>query len=128
MIKVKKFAGKGRGIIATENIPQGTLLEVSPVGVFPAEQRPIMNETEVFEYYFVQPVEYSQSKNVKGYFVFGLASLCNHTEEPNSYVDWIEDEVGLWSHLITKKDIQEGEEVTVFYTNIDEYPDADQFV
>ncbi|MBT9317751.1 SET domain-containing protein, partial [Leptothoe spongobia] len=65
---------------------------------------------------------------VKGYFVFGLASFCNHTEEPNSYVDWVENEVGLWSHLITKKDIKQGEEVTVFYTNIDEYPDADNFV
>jgi len=128
MIAVKRIAGKGRGIIATEDISSGTLIEVAPVGVFPAEQRPIVDKTDVFKYYFVQPGEYRQRKNAKGYFVFGLVSLCNHTEEPNSYVDWIEDEVGLWSHLTAKKDIKIGEEVTVFYTNIDEYADAEKFV
>lgn len=31
MIKVKKIPNKGRGIIATQHIPEGTLLEVAPV-------------------------------------------------------------------------------------------------
>ena len=64
-----------------------------------------------------------------GYLVFGLASLCNHQEKPNAKVNWIENTIGLWSHLIennTLKDINKGEEVTLFYTNIDEY--AEKFV
>lgn len=39
MIEVKKIPNKGRGIIATQHIPQGTLLEVAPVEVFPFEQK-----------------------------------------------------------------------------------------
>lgn len=128
MIEVTKIAGKGRGIIATEEIAQGSLLEVAPVVVFPVEERAIVDKTELSKYYFVRSIEYAESKSVKGYIIFGLASLCNHSEEPNSYVDWIENEVGIWSHLIAKKDIKAGEEVTMFYTNIDEYFEATKFV
>lgn len=62
------------------------------------------------------------------YLVFGLASFCNHAEKPNASVKWVENEIGLWSHLIAQKDIKEGEEVTLFYTNIDEYSEAEKFV
>ncbi|WP_088243331.1 SET domain-containing protein-lysine N-methyltransferase [Calothrix rhizosoleniae] len=128
MIEVRKIAGKGRGIIATEDIAQGSLMEVAPVVVFPAEQRIIVDKTELSQYCFVQPIEYAKSKSAKGYIIFGLASFCNHTKEPNSYVDWIENEVGIWSHLIAKKEIKAGEEITMFYTNIDEYSEAKKFV
>ena len=79
MIEVQKIANKGRGIIATEDIPQGTLLEFAPVGVFPAEQRAIMNETEVLEYYFVQPLEYTEGKICERIFCFWFSvSLQSH--------------------------------------------------
>ncbi|MEC4985072.1 MAG: SET domain-containing protein-lysine N-methyltransferase [Oscillatoria sp. PMC 1068.18] len=123
MIIVKKVQGKGRGVFATKIIPPGTLLEVAPVSVIPAEEQATLRGTDIFRYSFVQPVEYSQSNEVKGYLVFGLASLCNHEENPNSRVNWVEDEVGIWSHLVAQKEIQPDEEVTLFYTNIDEYCD-----
>ncbi|MDY7003709.1 MAG: SET domain-containing protein-lysine N-methyltransferase [Cyanobacteriota bacterium] len=128
MIEVKKIPNKGRGIIATQHIPKGKLLEVAPVEVFQFEQKQSINETEVFKYYFVKPSEYSKSKDVKRYLIFGLASLCNHAEEPNARVEWVENEIGLWSHLIAQRDIEVGEEVTLFYTNIDEYSEANKFV
>jgi len=128
MIEVKKVLSKGRGIMATQDIPQGTLLEVAPVEIFPFEQKHRINETEVFKYYFVKPSEYGKSKNMNRYLVFGLASFCNHAEKPNASVKWVENEIGLWSHLIAQKDIKEGEEVTLFYTNIDEYSEAEKFV
>mgnify|MGYP006312620747 CR=1 FL=1 len=128
MIEVKLFPKKGRGIVATQLIPKETLIEIAPVGSFPAEQRPLMSETEVFEYYFVIPSEYEKSKKVGGHIAFGLSSLCNHSETPNAYINWVKDEIGLWAHLIASKDIQAGEEVFVFYTNIDEYPSADEFI
>lgn len=128
MIQVEKIPYKGRGIIATEDIPKGTLLEVAPVGVIPSENRESMNQTDVFKYYFVQPLEYGKGEDVNAYLVFGLASLCNHSEEPNSRVNWIENEIGIWSHLTASKDIKAGEEVTLFYTNIDEYAHEGKFV
>ncbi|MEB3339679.1 SET domain-containing protein-lysine N-methyltransferase [Okeania sp.] len=128
MIKVQKIQNKGRGIFAVQDIPKGTLLEVAPTVILPPEQLQTLNQTKVLDYYFVQPSEYATAKKIKGYLVLGLASLCNHGEDPNSYVEWIEDEVCVWSHLITKKDIKNGEEVTLFYTNINEYPDGGTFV
>ena len=63
MIKVKLFPKKGRGIVATKLILKETLIEVAPVGSFPAKQRPLINETEISKYYFVIPAEYKNSKN-----------------------------------------------------------------
>ncbi|NES70087.1 MAG: SET domain-containing protein [Okeania sp. SIO2D1] len=128
MIEVKKIPHKGRGIIATQDIPEGALLEVAPVEIFPFEPKQTIDETEIFKYYFVSPSEYSKSKNANRYLVFGLASFCNHAEKPNACVEWVENEVGLWAHLIADKDINKGEEVTLFYTNINEYSDAQKFV
>lgn len=128
MIAVQKIANKGRGIIATEDIAPETLIEVAPVANFPLQQKLSVNEKEAFQYYFVQPSEYGKDDKKNGYLVFGLASLCNHADEPNSRVEWVENEIGLWSHLIALKDIKAGEEVTLFYTNIDEYVYAEKFV
>ena len=127
MLELKLMPGKGRGTVATQPIPQGTVMEIAPVGAFPAEQRATVDQTDIFEYYFVRPPEYNQGKHVSGYIVFGLSSLSNHAEQPNARLEWVEDEVGLWAHFVALEDIAHGEEVTVFYTNIDEY-DTEKFV
>jgi len=122
MLKVKKFKGKGRGIVAIKSISKGTLIESAPASAFPAEERKVIDKTEISKYYFVKPTEYeSANEDVKGYLVFGLSSLCNHAEHPNAKVEWRKDDVGLWADLIALQDILADEEVTVFYTNIDEY-------
>lgn len=123
MIEVRNIAGKGRGIVATQALLTGAIIEVAPVSILEAEERDIVRRTSFFKYSFVQPVEYSQDKYVKGYIVFGLASLCNHDENPNSRIDWVENEIGIWSHLIAQREIHPGEEITLRYTNLDEYSD-----
>ncbi|MCW5212280.1 SET domain-containing protein-lysine N-methyltransferase [Desulfobulbus sp. TB] len=128
MLKVEKISGKGRGTIAVQDIPQGTIIENAPVADFPPDQRATIHETEIGEYYFVRPTEYNlKNKHVSGYFVLGLSSLSNHSEEPNAQVEWYEDDLGLWARLTALRDIRTDEEVTVFYTNIDEYP-VEEFV
>jgi len=126
-LKSKKLLTKGEEF-ATQHIPQGTLLEVASVEIFPFEPKETIDEAGIFKYYFVSPLEYSKTKNVNRYLVFGLASFCNHAEKPNARVEWVENEVGVWAHLIAQKDIQEGEEVTLFYTNIEEYSEANKFI
>ena len=128
MIEVKLFPKKGRGIAATKLIPKETIIEVAPVASFPAEQMPLINKTEVFKYYFVIPSEYEKSENVGGHIVFGLSSLCNHSETPNAYINWVKNEIGLWARLIASKDIQVGEEIFLLYTNINEYSLASEFI
>ncbi len=127
-IKVQRFSKKGRGIVATKKIAKDTLIEVSPVASFPPDQRAIIDRTELSEYCFVICSEYEKSKNVCGHIVFGLSSLCNHSEAPNAYINWVENEIGLWAHLIALKDIHPGDEVLIYYTNIDEYASVHQFI
>ncbi|MCV6636934.1 SET domain-containing protein-lysine N-methyltransferase [Candidatus Albibeggiatoa sp. nov. NOAA] len=121
MITVHSTSDKGRGVVATTAIEKGTLIERAPVASFPAEQRPIIDSTNIAKYYFVLPSEYKHNKHVNGHFVFGLLSLCNHSEVPNAYINWEQDNVGLWAQLIALQDIQKGQEVSLFYTNVDEY-------
>ena len=121
MIEVQKILGKDRGVVAKQQILKETVIEIAPVSAIPAEHLSTLDKTEVFKYYFVRPAEYDESYLFRGYLVFGLASLCNHSDRPNAEVSWVEDEVGLWCHLIAQRDIEAGEEVTLFYTNIDEY-------
>lgn len=127
MIEVKKIPGKGKGVVAKKLLPKGILIETAPVSSFPVEEWTIIKKTEIFKYCFVIPRNYREHKNVDGYIVFGLSSFCNHSESPNAYIKWTQDEIGLWAHLIALTDIQPEEEVLIFYTNIDEYP-ANEFI
>jgi len=122
MIKIDWISGKGRGIVATQPIEKGRLIEAAPVCQFPPRQRKLIDETALSVYCFVKPSEYSSNKKqASGYIVFGLSSFCNHSEKPNSTVEWVENSIGLWVNLIALQDIHSGEEITMFYTNIDEY-------
>lgn len=128
MIQVKQFPKKCRGIVATKMIAKETEIEVSPTVSFSAAQRDIIDKTELQKYYFVIHSEYETNPKVGGHIVFGLSSLCNHSETPNAYINWVKDEMGLWAHLIALQDIQAGDEVCLYYTNIDEYTLAREFI
>lgn len=121
MIEVQRIPGKDRGVVAKQHLSKETVIEIAPVSIIPAENLFALDRTEVFKYYFVRPTEYDENHSFRGYLVFGLASLCNHSDRPNAQVSWIVDAVGLWCYLKTQRDIGAGEEVTLFYTNIDEY-------
>ncbi len=132
MLKIDLVQGKGRGTVATQPIEKGQLIEAAPTCTLPPAQRQIIDTTTVAQYYFVRPSEYSDinacKSQLNGYLVFGLCSLCNHSTHPNAVVKWVEGEDGLWAHLIALRDIRPDEEITLFYTNIDEYQLANQFI
>ena len=123
MIEIQKLLDKGRGVISTQQILKETVIEIAPVSVIPHEQICGIDKTEVFKYYFVQFDEYAESSVYRAYLVFGSVSLCNHSDDPNSEVYWVKNEIGWWCHWIAKKNIKPGEEVTLCYANFDEYQD-----
>lgn len=128
MLKIIQVEGKGRGAIATQHIKQGSLIEASPVCTLPSDQRKLLKETALFEYYFVKPSEYHSRKDqASGHIVFGLSSFCNHSVRPNAKIEWVDRKDGLWAHLIAIRDIQIDEEVTLCYTNLNEYLSANLF-
>ncbi|NER85043.1 MAG: SET domain-containing protein [Leptolyngbya sp. SIO1D8] len=128
MLKIVQVDGKGQGTIATQHIKQGSLIEASPVFTLPLDQRNLLKEAVLSEYYFIQPSEYHSNKDqASGHIFFGLSSFCNHSVRPNAKIEWVDRNDGLWAHLIAVRDIQIDEEVTLFYTNLDEYLSADLF-
>lgn len=128
MIELVQIPDKGRGVVAARKVKAGELLERAPAAPFSAKERQIVNRTAVFEHYFVIPSQYSNSRWVPGYIVFGLTSICNHAEEPNAVVRWHQSDLGVWAHLEATQEISAGDEITVYYTNIDEYEHAEEFV
>ncbi|AZO52015.1 SET domain-containing protein-lysine N-methyltransferase [Mesorhizobium sp. M4B.F.Ca.ET.058.02.1.1] len=62
------------------------------------------------------------------YVVFGLASLVNHSVNPNSETVWADEESGAWASLVAIRDIKADEEITQTYTNISDYPKTIKFV
>lgn len=124
MLTIKQIPGKGRGLITTKIIPEKTIIENAPAIAFPHENLEMVRETAIWQYCFVQPTEYNTKKNcARGYLVFGLSSLTNHSEHPNTKIEWYEDDSGFWAELVALRDIQPGEEVTMYYTNINDYSD-----
>ena len=121
LLNVQSIAGKGRGLVATQAIASNTVIEIAPVASFPATERVSIDATHIAKYYFVNSEAYQYGKNVDEYLVFGLASLCNHANTPNAKIDWVINEISLWAHLTSIRDIAAGEEVTLYYTNINEY-------
>ena len=128
MIDIQLFEGKGRGVIACHAIASGTLIERAPVIAFPAEERDAINKTALFPYYFVDPGLYGHGKaSTPGFFALGRCTLCNHADRPNAIVEWVRDDVGPWAEFIALVPIEAGEEITLYYSNLDEYEGAGSF-
>jgi len=121
MLKIARIQKKGRALITTQLIKKNSIIETSPAITFPSHVEPLIKDTIIYEYAFVDPKSYNRATESRGYMAFGLATLCNHSAQPNAKVEWTEDEIGLWAKLIAIDHIQPNEEITIYYTNCNEY-------
>jgi len=95
-----------RGMIATENIHKGTIIERCPVIPIPIIEKPSLLQTELLNYYF----EWTNSHNA---IVLGYGSLINHSFKPNAaYTCGYKNKVMIYYAI---KLIKKGEEVFVNY-------------
>ena len=92
---------KGKGMIALDTIKCDELICV-------CHTVPMKSETSVWTYLF---------SNNGLHLALGDVSWVNHSSKPNSKIEWINDTI----HLISIRDISEGEEITHTYSNIEEY-------
>lgn len=110
MLFIKDVKGKGRGVFTDELIKKGELIEICPMIVMPAKDRKFIDQTKIFNYYFLWGDTHKQSAIALGY-----GSLYNHSRAANAdYESYYEEEE---IHIIAYKDIQPGEEVTINYNN-----------
>jgi len=95
-----------RGMIATEDIRKGVVVERCPVIPIPIIEKPSLLQTEMQNYYF----EWTNSHNA---IVLGYGSLINHSFKPNAaYTYGYRNKVMI---IYAIKSIKKGEEVLINY-------------
>lgn len=76
--------GKGRGLIAIEQICRGKFIEAAPVVILSSDGVRLIDQTPLLDYYF------RWKGNIKaggsGAIALGLVSLCNHVFELNAII------------------------------------------
>ncbi len=115
VVRAVTAEGKGRVVEVVGDIEAGQVLESSPAVALSADDRRAIDHTSLFPYYFVRP------DKPEVYIIFGLASFCSHSEEPNASVEWRRTGAGLWAYLTAIRPIAAGDEVTLRYGNIEKY-------
>jgi SET domain-containing protein len=99
---------RGRGVFSREDIPPGTVLEISPVIVMGPDDRKLIDQTLLHDYIFEWDQEHHQCCMALGY-----VPLYNH-----SYLSNCEYEMDYKKGLISIKTvrfIREGEELFINY-------------
>ena len=105
--------GRGRGLYAREAIAKGEVLERACTIYIDAAQAPALDKMlPLGDFYFEHP----QSKD-EGLMVLGLASLCNHSDDPSADVRFEDGGpiIGWIAVLHALRDIPAGEEITYRY-------------
>lgn len=102
---VNEVPGKGKGVFTREAIPADTVIEVSPVIVMPASDRPHLDKTLLHDYIF----EWQNGCCM----ALGLIPMYNHSYNSNCeyFMDY-EDRTIMVKTVIR---IQPGEELTINY-------------
>ncbi|MCO5233256.1 MAG: SET domain-containing protein [Chitinophagales bacterium] len=108
MIYIKEVDKKGRGVFASIDISKGTIIEVCPVIVCPPKDRELIDQSFLYNYYFLW-----EEDNLSTAIALGFGSLYNHSYQPNSIYRTYYDEQII--EFIALKDILAHTEITVNY-------------
>ena len=98
----------GRGVFTSALIPKGSIIEICPVIALPIRERPYLDETGLYDYYFIWGEKENQCAIVLGY-----GSMYNHSFHPNA--QYRPDYQGNTLDFFAMQDIKPGEEITVNY-------------
>ena len=105
---IQASEGKGRGVFCNENIPKSTVIEVCPVIVCPPQDRSLIDQTFLYNYYFLWDEDLLSTA-----FALGFGSLYNHSYHPNArYETYYEEQI---IRFIAIRDIPAHTEITVNY-------------
>jgi SET domain-containing protein len=104
--------GRGRGLFAHEAIAKGEVLERACTVYIDAAQAPALDKMlPLGDFYFEHPLSKQE-----GLMVLGLASLCNHADDPNADVRFEDGGALGWIAVLhALRDIGAGEEITYRY-------------
>jgi SET domain-containing protein len=106
---VRRFEGKGRGVVARHALRKGDVIDRNPVVVLPPEQVAAIELTVLDDYVFI----WGERRDHVA-MVLGAISLVSHDYSPNAVYERHLELEELW--LVAFRDIAAGEEITINYS------------
>ncbi len=79
---IAESEGRGRGVYTGHDVSVGDTIEVCPLLILPPEQLELINQTKLYDYYFIWP-----EKENAICFALGYGCLYNHSDQPNAEVE-----------------------------------------
>lgn len=101
-------ASMGRGVYTSEDIPTGTVIEISPVVVMSAEERKLLDQTALHDYIFEWGDDSAQCCMAMGY-----VPVYNHSYTSNC--EYVMDYPNQQISITTVRNIKKGEELLINY-------------
>jgi uncharacterized protein len=101
-------ASMGRGVFTSEDIAEGTAIEISPVIAMSSDERKLLDQTLLHDYIF----EWGEDNN-GCCMALGYVSIYNHSYESNCEYEM--DFENALIHIKTVRKIKEGEELLINY-------------
>ncbi|KAG6541340.1 hypothetical protein Mapa_017282 [Marchantia paleacea] len=117
-LEIWSTPAKGRGVYATRDIPQGCVVEISPVLLIPKEQyKTGVNQSELKNYVYTWNWGPGRGgRNGDMALALGLGSIFNHSRRAN--VSYRVRSDNLTIEYTTTSDIRAGEELCIYYGNL----------
>ncbi len=110
-IKIVDIKGKGRGVVAIEDIKLGEVIEICPIVFISEEEKNFFEkESTILKYYYLQ--QYAINKYC---VMLGYGSIYNHSQDPNADVDYNTNNPENYLIFEAIKDIKAGEEILIDY-------------
>ena len=120
---LKKCGHKGRGVFCTGKIKAGEVLEVAPSVILNEAATGHADKTILVNYTFITggiPKNIRERAHIRrsdlaSIVIMGIASFCNHAENPNAEILWEAHKGTLYYTLKATRPIPRGTEICTTY-------------
>ncbi|HEY9176040.1 MAG TPA: SET domain-containing protein [Flavipsychrobacter sp.] len=108
-IYIENTEDKGNGVFTQNDLPAGTVVEISPVIVMSAEERKLLDQTLLHDYIF----EWAPEGENQCCVAQGYIAVYNHSDSANCehFMHYDSNSIS----IKTMRDIAAGEELTINY-------------
>lgn len=110
---IMETSDRGRGVFTTQDLPNGSLIEICPCIVLSTSDTTKIHQTLLHDYYFLWDIDSKTSAIALGY-----GSLYNHSESPNA--KFLIDYDAMNIKIVGLRDIKSMEELTINYIELKE--------
>ena len=111
ILTIAPAGNKGRGVFTTEDIPVGTVIEISPVIVLSETDRNIIEQSKLTDYIF----EWGDARR-EAALALGYVSMYNHSYNANCEYDMDYDEETMT--IKTVESVKKGDELCINYNAV----------